>query len=579
MILSSNHLNRTLAAVSLAGVMCLPTWSVGQQPAPEKLDLAMYEQIRQEGIFHSRVMDYSSALFDDIGPRLTGSPNMQKANDWSRDQLAKMGCVNAHEESWGDFGMGWRQIGTSAWMTAPDTATLLAQATPWSPATRGVVKAEVIAVPNLKIEADFAKWKGKLAGKIVLYGDTPKVEPNSLPLMEHYDPAHLKLIGDYPLDGFNGLNEQYVLPPDPKFWEDAFKGVAFKERVAAFLASEKAAAVLVPSGSGGVIHDDTNSSFGWFVYRPEHKQPIAEAVIADEAFGRMSRLLAHHVPVKLSLDIATEFTGDHQPGINTVAEIAGTDPALKDQVVMVGGHLDSWIAGTGATDDGAGAVVAMEAMRILSAVGAKPRRTIRIGLWGGEEEGIFGSSGYVKAHFAELQYSTRPEEQGVPEFLREQVGSPVLKPEHKLLSAYFNADNGTGKFLGIYTEGNAAAGAMFEQWGAPLKDLGFITVSERPTGSTDHVPFDMAGLPGFQFIQDPRDYEARTHHTNQDVYERLSEPDLAQQAVIMATFAYDAAMRDEMVPRKPMPHPELDQKADQPLEGLFPGAINQAPKP
>lgn len=545
------------------------------QPAVETLDLDMYARIRQEGIFHSRVMEYSSGLFDGIGPRLTGSPNMKKANEWTKDQLERMGCANAHLEIWGDFGMGWRQIGTSALMTAPDTATLIAQATPWSPATKGAVTAAVVAVPALKEEKDFEKWKGKLAGKIVLYGDAPKINPNPKPLLEHFDAAKLESIYQYPLDGYNGLQEQYVLPNDPAFWEKVFKEMGFKEKVATFFAAEKAAAVLVPGGSGGMIGDDTGSSMGWFVYRPEHKQPIPGAVIANEAFGRMSRLLAHDVPVKLALHIQTEFTGDHEQGINTIAEIPGTDPALKDQVVMLGGHLDSWIAGTGATDDGAGAVIALETMRILKAVGAKPRRTIRIGLWSGEEQGIFGSAGYVRDHFATLQYSTKPEELAIPEFLRQQTGPVTVKPEHALLSGYFNADNGTGKFLGIYTESNGAIGSIFEQWGRPLKDLGFTTVSQRPTGSTDHVPFDMVGLPGFQFIQDPRDYESRTHHTNQDAYERLSEPDLQQAAVVMATFVYDAAMRDQMLPRKPLPHPELEEKQGKPLEGVFPDAVKK----
>jgi carboxypeptidase Q len=554
---------------SIAGD-CQSVKETASAAQPESLDLDMYSRIREEGIFHSRAMEYASALFDGIGPRLTGSPNMKKANDWTRDQLTRMGCVNAHEETWGDFGMGWRQIGTSAFMTAPDTATFLAQATPWSPATQGAVSAEVIAVPKLNSEEEFIKWKGKLAGKIVLYGDAPKIDPNNLPKMEHYDAAKLNEIYEYPLEGYAGLREQHVEHNDPTGWENLFKSIAFREKVGAFLASEKAVAVLVPGGFGGVITDDTRFSVGWLVYRPEHKQAIPEAVIASEAFGRMSRLLAHNVPVSMSLNIATEFTGDHEPGLNTVADIPGTDSKLKDQLVMLGGHLDSWPAGTGATDNGAGAVIAMEAMRILKAVGVKPKRTIRIGLWGGEEQAIFGSTGYVRDHFAAPQYSVKPEEMLVPEFLREQVGSPIVKPQYRLLSVYFNADNGTGKFLGIYTEGNAAAGALFEEWGKPLRDLGFTTVSGRPSGSTDHVPFDQVGLPGFQFIQDPRDYETRAHHTNQDLYERLSEPDLEQAAVVLATFVYDAAMSDAMVPRKPIPHPELEGNSDKPLEDLFP---------
>ncbi|NYF79662.1 M20/M25/M40 family metallo-hydrolase [Granulicella arctica] len=569
------HLSRAILLSCLLAPIGLTCVAQAQQPATETLDLDMYARIRHEGIFNSHIMEYAGGLFDDIGPRLTGSPSLKKANDWTRDQFTHMGLANAHLESWGDFGMGWQQIGTSALMTAPATATFLAQATPWSPATKGQITADVIAIPELKEEKDFDAWKGKLTGKIVLYGPAPKIDPDAVPKLEHYDTAHLAAIGEFPLDGYNGLREQYVLPDDPAFWEKVFKQMAFKEKVSAFFASEKAAALLVPGGSGGVIHDDTGSSMGWFVYRPDHKQPIAEAVIANEAFGRISRLLSHDVPVKLALDIQTKFTGDHEPGMNTIAEIPGSDPALKDQVVMLGGHLDSWIAGTGATDDGAGAIIAMEAMRILKAVDAHPRRTIRVALWGGEEQGIFGSAGYVRDHFATLQYSTKPEEQLIPEFLRQQTGPVTLKPDHALLSGYFNADNGTGKFLGIYTEGNQAIGSIFEQWGKPLRDLGFTTISQRPTGSTDHVPFDLVGLPGFQFIQDPRDYESRSHHTNQDVYERLSEPDLQQAAVIMATFVYDAATRDQMLPRKPLPHPELVEQRSKPLEGIYPDAVKK----
>jgi hypothetical protein len=559
---------------SLAAQKLVPAPAV--QPGVETLDLATISRIRDEGLNDSHIMQYASGLFDDIGPRLTGSPDFAKATTWSIDQLRRMGATNPHAESWGDFGMGWRQIGTSALMATPSTATLLAQATPWSPATNGEVTGDVIAVPNLGDEKAFEKWKGKLAGKIILYGDAPKINPNPDPLLEHDDAAKLEHLGAYPLDG--DQTSTYVLPNDPDFWENVFGQMAFKEKVGHFFADEHALAVLVPGGSGGVIHDDTGSSLGWFVYQPEHKQAIPSAVIANEAFGRISRLVSHDVPVSLHLNIQTQFSGDHVDGNNVIADIPGTDPALKDQVVMMGGHLDSWIAGTGATDDGAGAIIALEAMRILRALNIQPRRTIRIGLWGGEEQGIFGSAGYVKNHFGTLSYSTKKEELNVPEFLRLQTGPVTTKPEHATFDAYFNADNGTGKFLGIFAEGNAAVANIFEQWAAqatPIRDLGFTTVSLRNTGSTDHVPFNEVGLPGFQFIQDPRDYETRSHHTNQDTYERLSEPDLKQAATLMAIFVYSTAQRDAMLPRLPMPHPELEEQRQKPLEGIYPDAVKK----
>jgi len=240
--------------------------------------------------------------------------------------------------------------------------------------------------------------------------------------------------------------------------------------------------------------------------------------------------------------------------------------------VMVGGHLDSWIAGTGATDNGAGTVVAMEVVRILKALDIKPRRTIRIALWTGEEQGIFGSKGYVTQHFGSAATSTAPDQMQLPEFMRRTTGPLTVKPEHKLISGYFNIDNGTGKIRGIYTQGNYAVAPIFAQWIAPLKDLGVSTITNRNTGGTDHLSFDAVGIPGFQFIQDDMDYESRTHHSNEDTVERLQPADLKQIAVVEAIFVYNAAMRDQMLPRKPLPQPELEEQKRKALEGIMPGA-------
>jgi carboxypeptidase Q len=542
------------------------------QPAAETLDLDTISRIRDEGMNHSHVMEYASGLFDGVGARLTGSLDFAKAAAWTQDQLTRMGAANARTESWGDFGMGWQQIGTSLLMTAPGTATFLAQATPWSPATAGEVTGEVIAVPTIEDEKEFDKWKGKLSGKIVLYGTTPKINPDLSLQVEHDDAAKLDHLRSYPLDG--DQSDTYVLnlsSPDGAL-QKRIKARIFREKVARFFAEEHVVAILVAGGAGGVLHDDTGSSLGWYVYLPEHKQAIPSAVIASEAFGRMQRLVSHDVPVSVRLNIQTQFTGDHVDGQDVFADIPGTDPALKDQVVMLGGHLDSWIAGTGATDNGAGVIIALEAMRILKTLNIQPRRTIRVGLWGGEEQGLLGSVGFAKNHLGAHTYSTKPEDQAMPEFLRKQVGPIAIKPEYATFDVYFNADNGTGKFLGIFAEGNSAAANIFQQWAAPINDLGFTTISLRNTGSTDHVTFDGMGLPGFQFIQDPRDYEARSHHTNLDTYERLSPPDLKQAAVIMAIFVYNAAQRDAMMPRMAMPHPELDEQKAKPLEGIYPSA-------
>jgi carboxypeptidase Q len=565
---------KTVAAIF---VLCLSAFAAEKpraeptpirQPAVETLDLETIARIRDEGFNHSHIMEYASGLFDGIGPRLTGSPDFAKAEQWSLDQLRRMGASNVHAETWGDFGMGWQQTGASLQMTAPSTATFLAQATPWSPATAGEVTAEVIAVPKLTDEKDFQKWKGKLAGKVILYGEAEKNDPDLSVAQEHYDQAKLDHFRSYPLNG--DQHDSHVLSPDPALWEKYFGEMAFLEKVGHFFADEHAIGVLRDGGAGGVLRDDSGMALGWFVYRPEHKQAIPSASVASEAFGRMQRLVSHNVPVSVRLNIATKFFGDHEPGDNVIAEIPGADPALKDQVVMLGGHLDSWIAGTGATDDGAGAIIALEAMRILRALNIQPRRTIRIGLWGGEEQGIFGSAAYVSNHFGTVTYSTKPEEQVVPQFVRQQTGPTVTTPDHAKLDAYFNTDNGGGKFLGIFAEGNSAAAAIFQQWAAPLNDLGFTTITLRNTAETDHVSFDEVGLPGFQFIQDPRDYETRSVHTNQDVYERLSESDLKQAAVVMAVFVYNTAQRDAMLPRKPVPHPELEEQRNKALEGIYP---------
>jgi carboxypeptidase Q len=541
------------------------------QPATEKLDLELYARIRYEGLEHSHIMEYASGLFDGIGPRLTGSPNLARADQWAVDRLAQMGATNPRLESWGEFGLGWRQIGTSVYLATPDTAVLIGQATPWSPASNGSVTASVIAVPYPQDESAFEDWKGKLAGKVVLLGNSPKVPPDPAPLLQHYDDAKLAQIVRFPFDG--NLDDQHVDPDDPKFWANVFRQVNFREKISKFFADEHAVAIFVPSyaGDGGIMRDDNNTAMGQNVYLPDHKQPIPSVVLANEGFGRIARLLAANVPVSVTINVDTKFTGEHEQGYNVLAEIPGTDPALKDQVVMVGGHLDSWTAGTGATDNGAGSIIAMEAMRILLAAGAKPRRTIRIALWSGEEQGEMGSLGYVRKHIAEMGLSTAPDQLDVPEFLRERVGPLTVKPDHALVSGYFNLDNGGGRLLGIYTENNAAIVPIFQQWIAPLHDLDCTTISMRPTGGTDHEMFDQVGVPGFQFIQDPRDYETRSVHTNEDVYERLSPADMKQAAVVEAIFVYNTAMRDQMLPRKPLPTSGTFEEKNAPLKDVMPG--------
>src|ERR1700742_4990761 len=556
-----NDKKNTKAAEPAAG------WTESQmdQPATESLDLGMYNAIRDQGLEHSHVMDFAGGLIDGIGPRLTGSPNMAKANAWTRDQLTKMGCVNAHLEDWGEFGMGWQQLNTWVRMVEPDTAIFVAQATPWSPSSSGPVKAEAVSVV-INEEADLAKYKGKLGGKIVLLGPMREVPIADKAFFERYDEKELKELEAYPLENANGDMQARI--------ERYMKRVMLTRKILPFLSEEKPAGVIVPSRDGkngggtGIIFDDNGAALGRAPYHKDTAVPFPVVVTQIEGYGRVFRLLENHVPVSIELDVETKFSGDHEHGFDTVAEIPGTDPQLKDEVVMVGGHLDSWIAGTGATDNGAGSVVAMEVMRILNALAMKPRRTIRIALWSGEEQGLFGSKGYAAQHFGSFPLSTTPEQMEMPEFLRKAAGPLTLKPEQKLISAYFNVDNGTGRIRGIYTQGNTAVDHIFEQWMAPLRDLGVTTITNRNTGGTDHLSFDAVGIPGFQFIQDPMDYETRTHHSNMDTYEHLQPTDLKQIAFVEAIFVYNAAMREQMIPRKPLPHPELLEQQTKPLTDL-----------
>jgi carboxypeptidase Q len=538
------------------------------QPAKENLDHNMYQQIRIEGLTHSHVMEYASALMDGIGPRLTGSPNLKRANEWTRDQLAAMGCSNAHLEDWGEFGMGWQQLNTWTRMASPDTAVFITQAAPWSPSSNGTISGPAVWM-DVKKEEDLDKYKGKIAGKVVLLGEMREVKTVDKPLFERMDDKDLAKIVEYPL-----------IPEPGYFTPELMKRLELRQKISKFLAEEHALAVVLPSrdgrnsgGSGGTIFVDSSGGLGWFSYQREHIQPVPVVIAAIENYGRVYRLLKANVPVTIEVNVDVKFTGDHEHGFDTVAEIPGTDPKLKDEVVMVGGHLDSWAAATGATDNGAGTVVAMEVMRILNALQVKPRRTIRIGLWTGEEQGLFGSIGYVKQHFGFVPLSTAPDQVKLPEWLRKPAGPLVLKPDQQKISGYFNVDNGSGKILGVYLQENIAEAPIFAQWIEPLKDLGVTAISVRNTEGTDHESFDAVGIPGFQFIQDKLDYSMRTHHSNMDTYERLQPGDLAQAATVEAIFVYNAAMRDQMLPRKPLPHPELEDQRKAPLKGLMPGAV------
>ncbi|GAA3754829.1 M20/M25/M40 family metallo-hydrolase [Terriglobus aquaticus] len=549
----------------------------GPQPGTEDINLNMYARIRTEGYAHSHAMDYMTGLSDGIGPRLTGSPNMKKANEWTRDRLTDAGLVNAHLEDWGEFGMGWAQVNSWARIITPDTEPLWIQAAPWSPATKGAVTGDAVLV-ELTTSADLDKYKGKLAGKIVLLGAPHAIVDLTEPLFHRYTEAELK-----EMENYEGQQRRAAAGPPMTMQQMLAERQRLTQlRTAALkmMQAENVVAIITPSRDGGkgggtgIIFDDNGANLSRNAQKRESAVTIPNAVATVEGYGRIYRLLKQNVPVQLEVNIETKFTGDNEHGFNTVAEIPGTDPKLKDQVVMVGGHLDSWISGTGATDNGAGSVVAMEAVRILKAIGYKPRRTIRIALWSGEEQGLFGSRGYVKQHFGEFQEPpAAPGADPIMSFLRGPQGPLKTTKEWETLDAYYNLDNGTGRIRGVYTQENYAIAPIFEQWLKPLHDLGATTVSYRNTGGTDHLSFDAVGLPGFQFIQDPMDYETRTHHSNMDTVERIHEDDLKQAATIEAIFLYNTAERDAMMPRKPFPHPEENRERDQQLKNLFPTAV------
>jgi hypothetical protein len=503
----------------------------------EKVDLETTGRIRYEGFHDSHVMEFATGLMDSIGERLTGSPNMKRANEWTRDQLTAMGLSNAHLEPWGPFGRGWANQYVNVRMTSPDVAPMLVYAKAWTPGTNGVVQGKCIRA-TIDDKKDFDKYKGKLAGMIVIFGSDPEVKPITESPYKRLSDDDLAKLSDYQIPGDH----------PPFRFADFVKRQQFIKDLNQFFADEKVLAVIDRyrgTSGGGTVFVQSGGS-----YKPGETTTVPQLVLAIEQWTRIARLLDQKKDVSLELNVTNTFYDADPMQYDTIAEIPGTDK--KDEVVMLGAHLDSWHAGTGATDNGAGTIVMMEAVRILKALDIKPRRTIRIGLWSGEEEGLLGSQGYVEHHFGSRPPMDEPGMKDMPTLLRREAGDVTVKPEQAKVSAYFNVDNGTGKIRGVYLQENEAVAPIFETWMKPFKDLGMNTLTMRNTSGTDHLSFDAVGIPGFQFIQDPIEYETRTHHSNMDVYDRLQPEDLKQISVIVASFVYDAAMRDQMLPRKPI---------------------------
>ena len=513
--------------------------SVATLQSQEKVDLEATSRIRYEGFHNSKVMDYATGLMDSIGERLTGSPNMKRANEWTRDQLTAMGLSNSHLEPWGPFGRGWANQYVNVRMTSPDIVTLIAYPKAWTPGTNGVVQGKCVRVV-VEGKKDFDKYKGRLAGMIVISGTDADAKLITDPPSRRFSDDDLAKLADYQIAGEH---------PPTRFAEFA-KRQQFTKDVNQFFADEKVLAVIDHSWhtfGGGTVFVQSGGS-----YKTGETTTVPQLTMALEHWTRIVRLLQQKKDVSLELNVTNTFYDDDPMQYDTIAEIPGTDKDKKDEVVMLGAHLDSWHTGTGATDNGAGTIVTMEAIRILKALDIKPRRTIRIGLWSGEEQGLLGSQSYVEHHFGSRPPMDDPSMKGMPTVNRREAGDVTVKPEQAKVSAYFNVDNGSGKIRGVYLQENEAVAPIFEVWMRPFKDLGMTTLTMRNTGGTDHLSFNSVGIPGFQFIQDPLEYLTRTHHSNMDVYDRLQPEDLKQAAVIVASFVYDAAMRDQMLPRKPI---------------------------
>src|SRR5262245_48459284 len=512
-----------LASLFFLMVVALP---IGGQINEERLDQDAIAKIRDEGLQRSQVMQITSYLTDVHGPRLTGSPNIKAAAQWVTKTMTDWGLVNVKLEPWGPFGRGWSNERFYAAMVAPYAYPLIGYPKAWTPGTNGVVKGEVV-MAVIANQADLEKYRGKLQGKFVMVAALPAVAAQFQPPGTRYTDEQLQTLANPapPRGGQPGGNGQRGTPPQTP-------PLTAQQRNQFFL-DEGILATLEPSGSRG-------SGGTVFVQSGNNNRNLnapavpAQMVLAVEHYGLIGRNLEKGIPVTLEMNVENKFHDEDLNSFNIVGEIRGTDKA--DETVMVGAHFDSWHSGTGATDNAAGSAVMMEAMRILKRTALPLRRTVRIALWTGEEEGLLGSQAYVRDHFAVRQ-------------------TMELKPEHSKFSVYFNVDNGTGQIRGVYMEGNEAARPLFTEWMAPFKDFGMTTLTARGTGGTDHTSFDAVGLPGFQFIQDPVEYNTRTHHSNMDVYERIQSKDMMQNAIIVASFVYQAANRDELFPRKPLPAP------------------------
>jgi carboxypeptidase Q len=517
----------TCALVTL--VTAITFMPVAAQQA-EKVDLDAIYKIKEEGFQRSKVMEIESWLTDVYGPRLTNSIGFRKAGEWAVKEMTTWGLANVKLQPFGPFGRGWTNDKFAMMATTPGGSfPVIGYPTAWSASTEGAVSGEAV-IATLDTPEDLATWKGKLKGKFVLSTAMPEVPASFEPLARRYTADQLRDL-ERETDAA-GRGRGRAAGPGRAGGPGGGRGAAqsLAQSRTQFLKDEGVLAVITPGrGTGGTVFVGGSAANA----QPNANLGVPAVTIAVEHYGRIVRTLEKKMPVTIALEVKNTFTDDTM-SFNVVGEIPGTDKA--DELVMLGAHFDSWHTGTGATDNAAGSAVMMEAMRILKVSGLRLRRTVRIGLWGGEEQGLLGSRAYVNETFANRT-------------------DMVLKPAHAKFSGYFNVDNGTGAIRGVYLQGNEGVAPIFEAWMKPFQNLGMTTLTIRDTGGTDHQAYDGVGLPGFQFIQDPVEYNTLTHHSNMDTYERVQEADMKQNAVIVAAFVYHAANRDQLLPLKPLPNP------------------------
>ncbi len=508
----------------------------GKKNTPEEKSLSaeVIQKIRKEGLENSKVMEYAFRLTDVSGPRLTVSPGFTRAANWAKTTLNDMGLKNARMEAWGEFGKGWEMQKCYVAMTAPYYTPIIAMPKVWTKSTPGALSDQVILVKAQDSTTFVKEYQGKLKGKIVMLEMMDTLRPSFTPDGERYHDSTLAKMEN--AEPIRADNPDFRMGPD---MARRFQRMNLQRRVIELINKEEPALLLSMTNRG---NDGTIFVQGGGPYQAGTPDAPASVVISSDEYLRMQRLINAGIPVRMEAEVRTRTITDDMKGYNVIAEIPGTDPKLKDEIVMLGAHMDSWQGSTGATDNAAGTSVMMEAVRILKAAGLQPRRTIRIALWSGEEQGLHGSRNWVKNNLAD-------------------PAKMELMPMHEKVSTYFNLDNGTGRIRGIYCQGNKDVMPIFKEWLTPFSDLEAKTVTINNTGGTDHLAFDAVGVPGFQFIQDAIEYDTRTHHTNMDSFDHLIPEDLKQAATIVSAFVYNAAQRDEKIPRKELPKPRTANPA------------------